>query len=371
MKYGDCKPKVKIFNFWLAFFLFTFLLLNFWGCETVPVRDTLVGYDINGVRYLSLVALCDSLDIKWKYDTFTRSVTLRKDLHEINLMVGESLILVDGTPLHLKHAVDIYQGAVVVPYKFKEQVLDPFFKKGAPVPKETAAISKIKKIVIDAGHGGRDPGAIGKSGLREKDVNLDIAKRVAGRLRSEGIHIVMTRSTDIFVPLDDRVEKANSSGAELFVSIHANANHVRSLNGFEVYYVAPSVSDSKRAYASAQANKPKLENASFASSKLDLKAVVWDMIYTYSRAESIELSRSLCVAMDKKVGSRIIGIKTGRFEVLRGAQMPAVLIEVGYLSNRNEEIKLKNSYYRQKIAEAIVEGILDYSKDLQLAQAWQ
>lgn len=360
---------MKNIKFLLLILLLAAGVLYFSGCATVPTRETIAGYDINGVYYLPLVTLCELKGISWEYDTFTRSVILTKDLHKINMMVGDTLVLVDGNPVHLKEPVDIYQGAVVVPYKFKEQILDTLFK-GAYAEHKAAEVSlKIKKVVVDAGHGGHDPGAIGKTGLREKDVNLDIAKRVTGLLKAQGINVIMSRSNDTFIPLHRRAEIANDSKADLFVSIHSNANRVRSLNGFEVYYVAPSVSDSKRAYAAARSDKLNLDNAHFASQDLDLKATVWDMIYTYSRAESIELSRSICRITDKNMDCRIIGIKGARFEVLRGAQMPAVLIEVGFLSNHEEESKLKNSYYRQKIAESIVQGIEDYSKDLVLTEA--
>lgn len=338
------------------------------GCATAPSRDTIAGYDINGVRYLPLITLCNLRGIEWEYDTFTRSVTLSKDAHKVNLRVGDALILVDGNPVHLRHPVDIYQGVVAVPDKFREQVLDALFKQAPAGRKAVLPVSIIKKIVVDAGHGGHDPGTIGTTGIKEKYINLDIAKRVTNLLRAEGIEVVMTRSTDVFIALDRRVEIANDSGADLFISIHSNANRVRSLHGFEVYYVASSVSDTKRALEAAKNDKLKLENASFASSDLDLKAIVWDMIYTYSRGESIELSRSLCRIVDNNLDCRIIGVKGARFAVLRGAQMPAVLIEMGFLSNPAEEAKLKNGFYRQRMAEAIVEGVKDYSKQLILTE---
>jgi N-acetylmuramoyl-L-alanine amidase len=223
--------------------------------------------------------------------------------------------------------------------------------------------------VIDAGHGGEDPGAIGRSGLREKDVTLDIAKRLSKLLKAEGIEVITTRSTDRFVPLSSRVEVANRSKADLFLSIHANANRVKSLNGFEVYYVSSSTDDSKRALIAAQDAPLDLDSSCFADSSLNLKAILWDMIYTNSRAESIELARSICKTIDRNSDTRILGIKGARFYVLKGVRIPAVLIEVGFLSNAGEERMLKNSYSRQKIAENIVEGINDYAQELVLTEA--
>ncbi len=345
------------------------LVANFLsGCATAPTRESLTTYNINGTTYLPLISLCASKGINLDYDTFTRAVILSKDGHKINLMVGDSLVLVDGSPQQLKHPVDIYQGSVVVPYRFREQILDVLFKEYRLPQQAIIPLTSIRKIVIDAGHGGNDPGAIGRTGVREKDITLDIAKRLSNLLKSEGLSVVMTRSTDRFIPLSSRVDIANRSGADLFLSIHANANRVKSLSGFEVYYVSPSVDDSQRALSAAKDAVLDLDSSCFASHSLNLKATLWDMIYTYSRSESIGLARSICRTINYDLDTRILGIKGGRFYVLKGARMPAVLIETGFLSNYNEERMLKNDYYRQKVAESIVAGIKNYAQDIALTQ---
>lgn len=358
------KNSLKIFIYCSLLFAFC-SLLN--GCVTVPVKEALPTYNINGINYIPLISLCNLRGISWEYDTFAQTFTLSKDAHKINLMLGGTLVVVDGRPRYLKHPVDIYQDIPVVPYKFKEQILDVLFKEPSASGRVTTPLSKIKKIVIDAGHGGSDPGAIGKTGLREKVVTLDIAKRLSRLLSAEGFEVVMTRSTDRFVPLSSRTDIANNSQADLFLSIHLNANRVRSLNGLEVYYVANSVDDSERALWAAQNAALDLQSSCFEHPSLNLKAVLWDMIYTHSRAESIELSRSICQTINQNLDTKILGIKGGRFYVLKGVRMPAVLIEVGFLSNTNEERRLKNSYYRQQITEGIVEGIHNYAQDLVLS----
>jgi N-acetylmuramoyl-L-alanine amidase len=362
--------KLNNLRFYITVFTFAFCVLSFSGCATVPpAQQALPIYNINGTSYLSLISLCNSRNIDLNYDEFTKTATLTRDSHKINLRVGDTLVLVDGEPQQLKHPVDIYQGALVVPYRFKEQVIDNLFNEFYPQHKFTQALSKIKIIVVDAGHGGNDPGAIGRTGLREKDVNLDIAKRLSRILSSNGVKVVMTRPTDRFISLYGRVEKANDSGADLFVSIHSNANRVRSLNGFEVYYVAPSVSDTTRALATAKSYRLNLQGASLASYALDLKATLWDMIYTYSRGQSIDLSHAVCRAASNNLGVKILGVKGARYEILKGVFMPAVLIETGFLSNAIEERKLKNSYYRQRIAESIAQGIEDYAQGAILMEA--
>ncbi|OGX40695.1 MAG: hypothetical protein A2984_00890 [Omnitrophica WOR_2 bacterium RIFCSPLOWO2_01_FULL_41_12] len=357
---------MKIKN-WIVGLIFTFCALNFIGCATVPTREALPTYNINGTTYLSLVSLCNQKGIALEYDTFTRTAALTKDTHKINLMVGDTLVLVDGQATQIKHPVDIYQGMVVVPYRFKEQILDTLFKERYPSEETIIPLSRIKKIVIDPGHGGNDPGTIGRSGLREKDVNLDIAKRLSSLLKAYGVQVVMTRSTDRYIALSSRVDITNNSKADLFLSLHANANRVRSLNGLEVYYVSTRVDDASRALSAAKNAPLDLDSSSFASNSLNLKATLWDLIYTYNRAEAIELSSAICRTMGRNLDIRILGVKDARFYVLKGARMPAVLIEVGFLSNHNEERLLKNAYYRQQVAEAIFQGVKSYIKERTLA----
>ncbi|MBI4706363.1 MAG: N-acetylmuramoyl-L-alanine amidase [Candidatus Omnitrophica bacterium] len=348
---------------------YVLLVTAFIGCATVPQKELLTAYNLNGTTYYSLTDLCSLKNIELEQDKFNNSIILTKDSHRIVLKVGDSLVLVDDRATMLSHPVKIHNGAVVVPARFKEQVIDTLFKQTCQLLRPGYSLSKIRKIVIDAGHGGNDPGAIGKNGLREKDVNLDIARRLADILKCQGVDVVLVRSSDIFVPLPRRVEIANNSGADLFLSVHSNASKSRSLSGFEVYYVAPSVSDIIRAKSSARTSKLNLKNAYFASSSLDLRTIVWDMVYTYSRAESINLSRALCQSAGGNLDTRIIGVKNARFAVLKGVRMPAVLMEVGFVSNPNEERLLKTSSYRTKIAESIAEGLANYARDSELMEA--
>jgi len=350
----------------VLFFLTTIFLA---GCVSVPPRDALSIYNVNGVRYVSLKSFCDLKGISWEYNTFAQKINLVKDEHKIDLMVGDSLALIDGKSVHLKYPVDIYQGAVVIPYKFKEQLDNVLFAGVSARQKSRAAFYKIKRIVLDAGHGGNDPGAIGRTGLREKDINLDIVKRLAKLLRADGVDVVMTRSSDRFISLQGRVDIANKSGADLFLSVHSNANRVRSLNGFEVYYVSPSVDDTKRALNAAKEERLDFDSSCFDHASLNLKATLWDMIYTHSRAQSIKLARSICYTIDRDLDTKILGVKAARYYVLKGVRMPAILIEIGFVSNASEERMLKNNFYRQQIAEGILDGLHNYSQDSMLAGA--
>ena len=330
------------------------------GCATVP-RDLDKGaaFNFSGTQYSSLAAFCQSKGINWDYDGLTRSVVLKKGIHKISLQIGNNLAVIDGSASRMKEPLEIYSGAIIIPHKFREQVLEPLFKDQTGV-KPKISFSGIRKAVIDAGHGGKDPGAMGKTGLKEKDVTLDIARRLAAALKAQGVETVMTRSSDKFIPLPDRVSITNNSGADIFISIHANANRARSLSGFEVYHISQAVPDSQKAAAAAKTAKLNLDRGCFASSDLTLKTIIWDMIYNYNRGESIELSRILCRDMDESLDARIIGVKSANFFVLRGANVPAVLIEVGFVSNGNEERLLRSGSYRQTLAEGIEKGLADY-----------
>lgn len=354
------------------FFVSCYLLLVtiFSGCATVSTKQALPFYNINGVTYLPLIALCEQRGVKLDYDTFTKTATLTKQPHKVNLMLGESMVIVDGAPQHLKHRVDTYNGTLVVPKGFTEQVMDAVFANNAGMPeKPVSYVREIKAIVVDAGHGGYDPGAIGKTGLREKNINLDIANRLVKILKDEGFKVIMTRSSDYFVSLERRVEISNNAKAGLFISIHTNANTTRNMNGFEVYHVSTDVSDLKRAKLSADSAVLDLDKASYEQLTSNLKTILWDMIYASSRAESVDLAQSICRAVNNDLSVKVLGVKGAGFQVLKGAHMPAVLIEIGFVSNENEEHKLKSTYYRQQITDAIVQGIKNYAHSGVLAQA--
>ncbi|MCX5696973.1 MAG: N-acetylmuramoyl-L-alanine amidase [Candidatus Omnitrophica bacterium] len=321
-------------------------------------------YTIKGVTYLPLAALCNSRDITWEYDTFTRSAVLKKEGHKINLRVGDDLVLVDGVAENISSPVDIYQGVLVVPYRFKVKILDDLYKTPTAGRRLPVVLSRLKTIVIDAGHGGKDPGTTGKTGLKEKDINLDIARRLARILKNSGVNVIMTRTNDTYPSLARRVAIANNAKADLFMSIHTNANRVRSLKGFEVYYVSPKADDSKRALASAREAALNLDKSCFAGNSLYLRATVWDLLYTYNRGESMELASSICHTIHKNVDVCVLGVKNANFFVLRGARMPAVLVEIGFLSNSKEERLLKNNFYRQEIAESLTRGLEDYEQGL-------
>lgn len=365
---------IRITGFGIRSMFFLIPVLVFSGCVSVSTttKRSSLSHSVHGdnsVQYTPLVTLCKQMGVNFDYDVFTKTVCLSKNAHTINLMVGESLMELDGVLQYLKYPVKFIQGVPAVPMKFKEEVLSKMFQD-TPVSSQLKSLDfRNKTVVIDAGHGGHDPGTIGRSGLREKSVNLDVANRLCKLLRNEGVKVIMTRSTDRFIPLEERAKIANRAGADIFLSIHSNANSKRNLNGFEVYYVSGEVSDYTRALDSAKNSKLNISESCFAQNNIYLRAILWDMIYSFSRSESVELANAICKEAAAGMNVKILGVKGARFAVLRGAQMPAVLVEIGFLSNVSEERLLKNSSYRQQVADALSCGVVDYIKTYAFVEA--
>jgi N-acetylmuramoyl-L-alanine amidase len=305
--------------------------------------------------------LCEIKGIRWDYDALTRSFELNGASHRIKLHVGAKTVYVDGSVRDLTDPVRFHRGMAVVPLQFRQQIIESLFTIPRPEEKEFC-FYRIRKVIIDPGHGGHDPGAIGPNGTREKDVVLEISKRLAELLRRYGVEVVMTRTSDKFIPLEKRAAMTVRSGADLFVSVHANANTTRSLNGFEVYYVKPKISDSLRAQTSAKTQPLAFGKENLGSSDVTLKAILWDLTHTYNRREAVQLSEDVCSAVGCKTDARIIGVKGANFCVLRDSTIPAVLVEVGFLSNYREERLLKDPAYWQKIAEGLVQGVANYAR---------
>ena len=223
-------------------------------------------------------------------------------------------------------------------------------------PSQAALIGPVQTVVIDAGHGGNDPGT-SHYGLKEKHLALDIVRRLRTRLEETGLSVVLTRDSDQFVELSRRPAVANRLGADLFVSVHINANRNRQVSGAEVYYPRVSIVSADAAWP------PSVTGEEIGVPSTGVKQLLWDMVLRRTRAQSRKLATSICRSVrDEGVPCR--AIKPARFVVLREAWMPAVLVEVGYVTNRAEADRLADSSYRQAAADAIADGIVAYIREL-------
>ncbi len=221
----------------------------------------------------------------------------------------------------------------------------------------------IRRVVVDPGHGGKDPGAVGPRGTEEKNINLHLALELAELLRTkQGYEVLLTRMDDTFVPLEARAKLANTYHADLFISLHCNASLASRLSGFEVYFLSEKASDP---HADAVA---RLENAVLAlegkdvPSTTQVETVLRSLVKNANINESSALGSLIERYTTRLISERALGVKQAAFYVLRGAQMPAVLIEVGFLSNPKEEKRLLDSRYRQRLAAGILQGLQAYDR---------
>jgi N-acetylmuramoyl-L-alanine amidase len=217
----------------------------------------------------------------------------------------------------------------------------------------------LNTVVLDAGHGGKDPGGLGKYGTKEKDIVLDITKRI-GRLleKRSGIKVVYTREEDVFIPLIDRTKIANDNDGKIFLSIHTNSHNNRKIQGFETFLLSPGSNEDAIEVASRENSVIKMEEKVSQYENLDGENLI---MATMAQASFLKESEDLAAKIQTELGKRLKtpnrGVKQAGFFVLIGASMPNVLVEIGFLSNPNEEKKLKQNSYKDKIAEAIYEGI--------------
>ena len=251
--------------------------------------------------------------------------------------------------------------ASIKPFKHKVE------KSGCKVPK--GALAKqlalgVKRIVIDPGHGGRDPGALGYlRGMQEKNVTLEISRRLARKIRERlGCEAILTRNRDVFLSLEERTAMANTKNADLFVSIHANAHKRRACHGIETYFLNLATDEDAILVAAR-------ENATSAKNISDLESILSDLMNNAKIDESSRLAGCVQEAMVRKLrpkygGINNKGVKQAPFYVLLGAEMPSILVEVAFITNPKECRRLNSASYQEDIADAIVVGIKSYIEEI-------
>ena len=232
----------------------------------------------------------------------------------------------------------------------------------APASRSNAAPDRFDRVVLDAGHGGHDDGATGPSGLREKTLVLDVAKLLAGRLRKRGVEVVMTRTSDSFLSLEERTAVANDAKADLFLSIHANASPSRKPQGIETYFASLDATDDD---ARATAER---ENSAFGAAAPDfgnadpLAAILGDLIESQHLQESSEFAKLAQSQMANVGRAPSRGVKQAPFVVLMGVQMPASLVEIGFLTNPDDEKGLQRKRQREALADALADAVMAFAK---------
>ena len=219
----------------------------------------------------------------------------------------------------------------------------------------------VSRIVIDAGHGGHDPGAHG-NGINEAELTLDVATRLQKLLASAGVEVVMTRDNDVYIPLEERTAIANREGADLFLSIHANASRNTQARGVETYFLNFATNPEAEAVAAR-------ENATSGKPMHSLPDIVRAIALNNKINESRDLAETVQKAMVKRLGQKNralkdLGVKQAPFVVLIGAGMPSVLAEISFVTNKQDGALLKTQTYRQQIAQALMDAVVGYQQSL-------
>ncbi len=239
-------------------------------------------------------------------------------------------------------------------------------KKPKKEPVKTVSAG-IRKIVVDAGHGGEDTGAIGKDGTKEKDINLMVALELARELRLEGHDVFMTRKSDVFISLSDRSLMANQEGADLFISVHCNAAPFkRKEGGFEIYFLSEDASD-QHAEDIARFENMEPERSGL---KSDSNRRATEVLFSMARTEFINESSLLCHMVSHAVNQRVPidnrGVKQADFHVLHGVQMPSILVEMAFIDHPPEEKKLRQRKFRSAMVDSIVTGVQNFESKYSL-----
>jgi N-acetylmuramoyl-L-alanine amidase len=223
--------------------------------------------------------------------------------------------------------------------------------------------------MIDPGHGGKDPGAVGPTGLKEKDVVLAIGRRIRERLaRSGEFDVRMTRDDDVFIPLEERTAMANKGRADIFVSLHINASPNRGAEGFSTYVLSRGASNREDLELAAR------ENGVPVAKLQGVKFIIDDMFTGARKNESLRLAKTVNDAVVRHVSTRFpgaqsLGLKQAPFYVLVGARMTAVLVEASFISNAREESRLRDPSCLDGIADGVAEAVRYYGQNGILAQS--
>jgi N-acetylmuramoyl-L-alanine amidase len=348
--------------------LFAYTLM--WGLR-IQVQGESTRYnipetEIDKVQYLAIKDLSSIFSCIQKHERTDQRLYLH--------IYGETFIFLEGTRYY-SYKIDTFNMQYPLKRIGKHYYLPRiFFTEHLPIhfPGEHVykdSILQIHKpvdhsvhvIVLDPGHGGKDPGAVGKIlKAREKDINLSVAMKLKHMLETElGVRVMMSRSDDRFVSLGDRTKFANENKADLFVSIHTNASKSSASKGTETYYLSTAMTSDARAVEALENQVVEMyEGGASARSKYDdLDFILSDLSQTEHLESSNELASSVQQNLIAGTQAYDRGVKQANFYVLRGAFMPSVLIELGFISNPDEERLLVNDEYQQRLARTIFEGI--------------
>jgi N-acetylmuramoyl-L-alanine amidase len=354
--------------------------------------------------FLHLGDIADAVGGAWGRDPLSREPLFTLGQNRVLFSSGDRRIAVNGRRRKLSAPVEFRQGGIYVPEDFLEEILEPMLgepvrllstPRPMPAPAGEEAPDRkaddpprgrsgqdqdarrdqgdarssdwfldrersgrgLQRVVLDPGHGGEEEGAAGPSGLLEKNLVLDVSRRLLLALQLRGFDVSLTRTSDKDLPLDERTAIANNRRADLFLSLHANASPSTSARGAETYYLSlRNTADNDSEGLGGH------ETSTLMGSGQDdpLKLVLWDMAQTTWLAESQLVAELIQAEFNEALGIPDRGVKRAPFRVLVGATMPAALVEIGFISNPEEEARLRDPVFLDQIVGALVRAIEGY-----------
>ncbi|MDP2807393.1 MAG: N-acetylmuramoyl-L-alanine amidase [bacterium] len=345
-------------------------------------------------EYLSLADLAASWNAQAAWSELVGNADLKLPGHTLRFSADNTFFLADGKSYNLFNPARLYQGELYVPMELftrfliplwgrsiiwdtngrklslggisPEQIKIPEARRRSQIPEKQG----IQKVALDPGHGGKDPGAVGPTGLCEKDVNLEIALMLKAILEQDhNLIVVMTRRDDTFIPLGERTKLANQEAADVFISIHCNAAprkkvKLKTMRGSETYFLSLAKTDDARATAAMENSAIEFEQPEKnVANQDDVQFILWDMVQNEFLTESSDLAELVQESLTKKmpaVPNR--GINQAGFYVLNGAYMPAILVETSFISHRDEEKLLKKPDNLKNIARGIAGGLEAFAR---------
>jgi N-acetylmuramoyl-L-alanine amidase len=386
-------PTIKRLTLDIRHPAFIISILIFWAAASVSVASSIsLKFEDSSMNMetlaedpailLPLHAVAHYYKIDFQWDPVREQLRLSKDGSQIKIVLGNRHALVEGkyttAPMliPLLEPPKILGGAVALPPQDTVRILSELFpfmnvswdetkatiavekrtsasslpSQPGFAPSETAGKFQLRTIVIDPGHGGYDPGAV-RRGIREKQIVLDIATRLEKLVRSRSDwKVIMTRDSDRFIALKRRTDIANRSPADstLFISIHCNAHRRSSGRGLETYLFNMRATDAEAAALAEREN---------ANEKMDLAYILSHCYHVGTEPYSLEAAQKVQSLLARRLSLRNRGVKRAPFYVLAGTKMPAILVELGFVSNYYDRRKLQSSSFRQKAAQALFDAI--------------
>lgn len=319
--------------------------------------------DVPVINRISLETRADSTVIKFDWE---------RDLDfDVQLLGGRVVVEIDGryAAREKLNPVGEIKGIKVLPYNTYTRLeieagdVNSVLEKDREVLLYKKITTKIARIVIDPGHGGIDPGAVGKKGLYEKDANLTIARRLQSLIKdSLGVTAVLSRESDVYLSLKERTDLANRMSADLFISVHNNASPKSSQSrGFETYFLSEAKTTEARAVAAIENASLKFDGIE--APKNEIEFILYDLAQNAFLQESNSLAEFVQNSAEDLLSIPARGVNQAGFYVLRGAFMPAILVECAFISNPEEEKLLKTDDFKEKLAYSIFSGLKDYVVD--------